>query len=415
MRKRYVYGQNRKGVYLNSADIELLYYLLQSQLLTSQQLLTLYKTMQPSATINTIKSKMARWKKYGVVVGNTYKLGQWGISYNYYRIGARGISILIDNGYLDESWRDKDVSRFSKRRNIEHYLGTQNIVCAAMAEAKVHDISLETFEPYNSFFAPNDTKGILPDWVLKQNETYYCIELDVGTEPLSEIHSKIDRYFKLAKDKPDKTFVILFSILDDSLLTKNNYGSDRSKRIAGLKKILLNHPSCFLDNISIYIKRLESATLFLKELLITKRLSKEEKVNEIKNLLKLTTDINTQYDFKYTEVKNSYDPLIDGDLIINLKHDKRSNVVALLYLEEGNLLDYTKCVLLDAASKSETNGLSKIIGIYKNARELKEDHFGMQLTNTYFMEANNILQFEKLKFFRLVSPFKKEGNLFETI
>ncbi|WP_190323030.1 replication-relaxation family protein [Bacillus swezeyi] len=415
-RTRIIFGSNRKGVYLSKSDFHLLKVLTECQLLTSKQMLTYYLSMEPTATINTIKSKMNRWARYKIVVPFNYRLGQVGSNYNYYRIGSRGVDILVEHRVLGQEWRDKDISKYSKRRNIPHFLATQNIVTTVLAHP--NSKYFEGFSPFDTPYLENDKKVILPDWTFVYGYTYLNIELDVGTEVISELRYKFDRYAAIAQQKPDKRFIVLFAVIDHSFPTKENYGEDRSKRIGNIKTALHTNQSLSTPNLHIAVAPLQRATALATQLLEGYRpLSSDQRTKELADLLKIVGDFHDHVSFQLERIENVYPARFNKALqadaaytLHSLNNSKVKNVLFLL-MEEGNIHDLERLIYLHGYLEKDEflQNIDYIVCCYQDEIELHKDVIGMKLDRVFFTDRNKMLSFnEPLTLYKQVQPYKVE-------
>ncbi|MGQ4667049.1 replication-relaxation family protein, partial [Metabacillus halosaccharovorans] len=206
-----------QGARLSDNDLNTLLFLANQRLLKTQQLYMYRKALEPNTKEKSFSEKIRRWRKdYQLIKDYEYTLGIDGFRYKYYRITRKGIDTLIQHGLLPSSWDDVQISKFSSITNIDHFLGTQEVVIRAIVENI--SIEIESLVPtqyvYTDIENP-DLTLVKPDWILKLGNLHLNIEFDTGNENLSVIKDKVQRYIKYSKQNPNERHVVFLTIIDD--------------------------------------------------------------------------------------------------------------------------------------------------------------------------------------------------------
>ncbi|MFS1519630.1 hypothetical protein V1503_24700 [Bacillus sp. SCS-151] len=87
---------------------------------------------------------------------------------------------------------------------------------------------------------------------LRKNNMYVYIELDTGSEKLSDIKVKVKRYKEWARIRANEHHIVIFAALDNSFLTRYPYG-DKIKKVGNMKQTLLGMVGNEVDNLDLYV------------------------------------------------------------------------------------------------------------------------------------------------------------------
>jgi hypothetical protein len=421
---KYVLGPNRRGVELSLDDLKLLRHLAIHRLVSIKQLYA-YVCSKKEIPYSTFRHKLYRWRKYDLVVSHPYTLGQKGFYFNYYRIGKQGVSILINEGLLPQSWMDVEIKKFSNVKNIDHYLATQEVVTQTLIELEGVNEEVESIFPHDSPYLDRDngSKLVIPDWILKNGERYLNLEIDTGSESPMELRGKVERYITLAKQNPSDHHIVLFAVIDDSFTSRYSYGEDRTRRIGSIKKNLLNIKDLHMPNIDVYVVPLARAHKLAFEILYKTKpqLSFDKELETIAGIEILSN--HPKFPFYIKKIEDSVYPQNintflqgDGHYRINTQSGSYSENVLFVVMEEGNVKDLDRLSFLASVVEEKKLNISfnRIIVLYKNDEELINDVFGLSLSNIWCGSRESWKNMNgDLNFYVLSSPFKLEVSPFE--
>lgn len=80
-------------------------------------------------------------------------------------------------------------------------------------------------------------KELWPDWIFKNKNHTYCIEIDANTERNPKLLRKIKRYMELSEKDPTQHYTLFFIMLDDSLNMRKMFDSEEIiERLTVLKE-----------------------------------------------------------------------------------------------------------------------------------------------------------------------------------
>ncbi|UAL49750.1 replication-relaxation family protein (plasmid) [Sutcliffiella horikoshii] len=420
----FVTGENRKGVVLQEYELELLTILYHHKLLTTKQMYA-FIIQKTDITYIGFANRVKKLAKLDILVDHEYSLGQKGFRFKYYRIGAKGLEIIIDNQRLTGKII-RDIYRFSSVRNIDHFLSTQDLVVRTLIDARGEQIEVQSLSPHEEVMDVTEQSfAIIPDWLLKTETQTIYIELDTGKETNKVIKEKVERYVELSRDQPDTTHVVFFAILDDSFSTRHSYGK-RFKRVGNIKQALLSVKGINRSNLEIYVLPLFRAKEKLLEVVKGESPHKEKK-RQLDTELAIHTLDKLNYVFPYMferqDIARYYpDNLeryyhVDAIYEVSTKGNTKLETVGVLLLEEGHIknldrLDYNHYLVGAGRFKEK---IDRLLVVYANSLEMEEDVIGKQyhLCIIGSMEKWGYELEEQPTFYRLSSPYKKEITHYE--
>lgn len=410
-------GENRKGVILQQYEIEMLTLIYNHRLLTTKQLHTWVK-QSAAITYKSFYNRMKKLANMDLVVEHEYSLGQKGFYFKYYRIGSKGLEIIIDNQKLPDKII-RDISRFSHVKNIDHFLSTQELIIHALVHAEEHIQALSPFDNVETL--EKDFPSVIPDWIVKSSKQTIYLELDTGSEANAVIKEKAKKYLDLCESNPTSSFVVFFSVLDSSFPSRYSYGH-RTKRIANLKhtlKDLLGHK---VPNLEVYVVPFARSKPLLLDIIAAKAPNSKGQKKIETELAILTLDkLNSSFPYQFSKMDmERYYPSnveeyyrVDG--VYQVSHGGSNTAfetLAVLLMEEGNVhslnrLDFTHHFIRSGRFKKKVD---RLLLVYKRSEELERDLIGKAYNSVLLgsMEKwGNDLDNEPL-FYKQISPYKKE-------
>jgi hypothetical protein len=415
-RKKYIFGSNRKGVALTEDDIYILEILYKHRLLSLRQI-QLYAAHK-NFKHNTIQKALKRWERYSLVKGKEFKLKQHGVRIVYYRIGKNGIDILANEGRISGDEIESNQFSLFNDRKLEHYFGTQEIVTKASIELQKANLHFESINPYSTSFV----NVVVPDWMMKTSNASLYIELDTGTESQNtKVKEKIDKYKVLASAFPNENHFVLFAIMDESIPTKNNYSSNREKRIAGLKRNFLTNRELEQSNLHAVVVSLNRASSIAFKILSGEYpYSAAVRSDEINSVNYVWTELTEKFNYEIEPISNEglYMAYVDrtmyadGHFQFFDKQSKTKKIAMYVFMEEGNVNDLERLRMLNSiqARKEFKNEIHFIFGIYPSMEELESDVIGEVLPYVLLGEKKRWV-YERDNwplYYRMVTPFTKE-------
>lgn len=368
-------GVNGKGVLLTKGELDLLFLLYQQRYLTLSQmfkLISLDSDIKENSFRNRVNSKFV---PAAILIAKEYSLGRVGFMFKYYRIGARGLTVLHEKGYISAEQMVSYRENFNPIRNVEHYLATQEIVTECIKECIKNDRSYLTYSRGMTIFHKGMTSMVKPDWTVETEGTIIYFELDTGTETIKELKEKVEKYSVLFKSNSSKNKVLLIVELDESFLTRHALGT-RQKRIANMKNGLFELFHEKEQKELVYVMGLERAMDFIRKIVINEIVTKEDKNAELQNTALILEMFHQN--FAYSLSKISCDLPIKGAYeMYELTHKKsglKENCI-FYYGEEGNLETSNDLFHLNNMIHNNQlpHGCMKVCCFYKNEKSLLDD------------------------------------------
>ncbi|MCM3441367.1 replication-relaxation family protein (plasmid) [Metabacillus halosaccharovorans] len=350
-----------QGARLSDNDLNTLLFLANQRLLKTQQLYMYRKALEPNTKEKSFSEKIRRWRKdYQLIKDYEYTLGIDGFRYKYYRITRKGIDTLIQHGLLPSSWDDVQISKFSSITNIDHFLGTQEVVIRAIVENI--SIEIESLVPtqyvYTDIENP-DLTLVKPDWILKLGNLHLNIEFDTGNENLSVIKDKVQRYIKYSKQNPNERHVVFLTIIDDSFRTRKNYGSVRNKRVGNMKNTLFYLNDLHIQNLTVFILPLQRVHNVLNNVILgLQPYSERMKRLEPNTVFTLLGEHNNYFGYSVKKL-----PLHSVYEKSSIKHEYYADFAACISNKSGTVKENVLAVLAEegnAQTLEKINNLSRL-------------------------------------------------------
>lgn len=290
----------RQRLELYQGELKLLAFLEQQRMLTLQQSYQYAKKFcKMNMTDYSFKNRIRKLQDYRLIRGYHYSEGFDGERFKYICIGSKGIDLLVKHNLLESSYDKSKIYKFDKKKNIMHFLMTQQVVTNLLTELDGDIIyypnskelkylffygeRVSSYSPavlpytewirieknlhrqnsgaYHAKIAKHMTANkqttningttmtiVKPDWVLKikgEKETrnaFINIELDMGTEPIHTIKEKVFKYAILAENNPDELHIMNIVIADNSFSNRSRL-SDGIRRAKNIAKQLVSDPA----------------------------------------------------------------------------------------------------------------------------------------------------------------------------
>lgn len=418
-------SDRRKGVILKDEEINLLHLIYKHRIVTSEQI-TYWLGIKNESQLNSLRRRLTKFTSYKLLARQKYPLLD-GVCYYYYRIGPQGIQVLIDNDYI-KSEIDNDykyILKTAQSINIDHQLATQQVVIQVMKDMESYDII--SSHPFDSLFLKEekDKKPFLvPDWLLKYRDRNVYVELDTGTESMTNIENKIERYKEWATTKQDELHYVFFVSLDDSFKSSKHYG-DKRRRIGNIKskasELLLDGS---IQNLDVFSVPLIRASANIERVLTKVSLyTKQEKQDRLKTGIDVLMDMNDSftYTFNLLDTDQYFFPedmdLGVADAVFEVKEgDEQIEKVGMVLLEEGSVSSLMRLnsVYRNIEEQKTKHVLDRLIGIYETAKETEYDVLGMRFKNLLLAdhETWDIDYESPPKFYKQISSISLEETYY---
>ncbi|KOO48147.1 replication-relaxation family protein [Priestia koreensis] len=422
-RKYFSTGDNRKGVQITDGEIQTLLLLYNQRILTHPQMYEYLKQIEPATKSETYRRRVSqKFTKYGIVIAEPYSLGQKGFYFNYYRIGPKGLDILIQEGLISKQVSRNLPSRIANIKNLDHYLSIQQVVISTLSKGLSQGENFTSVAPYDFIGTDQmfENERIVSDWVISHDDQHVLVELDMGTEALNRLEDKVKRYRATSLDNPDRHYSVLFVEIDSSMNLR--YGSpNRERRIGNIKKRLLYSKGLELENLDVYVITLERAAALATDLLVGKRPYTSQFIEQDTQLLMKNLSMNSKFGFtlhpildEFVYIQSENYPT-KADMVCELINDAGYKVetVMLVFLEEGNLKSLARVDTLNEYVKKGLTQITiqRIIAFYENREELENDIIGIDYKNVYFGDGSSYgYTGEEPAFYKLVTPYRMEGR-----
>lgn len=341
----------------------------------------------------------------------------------HYKIGRRGLEVLAQTGFI----RKEDIERYYFqiiRLKIPkiHKLATSVIA----HQVRVMGMN-EGFTEYEHYRGIDDVQeinykldqgSIVPDWIFYRGSRWVYLELDTGTENVKKIESKMERYVDLAKKYPTRMISVVFSVADSSLGYSTFYFDSRSKRVATIKG---SAPPVheWPDNLHFYsVCSEDTAPLVLRLLKGIQPVTRSSRQLFIDDWLEHMNQWGRRLTVVENCPSNPKSPRLAWDYIINFESMDATFKVGIIYGEQGSVETYQlmKSFEYRRIHEGEAFGLDYLIVVYPDEEQVHTDVIGETLEYVAFNSLSILKKKDKDKhahFMKMVSPFKKEGGLFE--
>ncbi|MGN7299760.1 replication-relaxation family protein [Ferdinandcohnia sp. SAFN-114] len=374
-----------------------------------------------------LRDKLVRWASLDVLAVNPVYLGRNGVKVYYFRIGSKGIEILIKNGYAPKDWYDLRISDFFREKQQLHTIATQEMVTNTLILLDYNEQI--TSKPASSISLWNNegNKIIIPDWIFSKDNHYLNIEIDTGSQEHDVLKDKITNYIQLAEKYPEQNHSVLFVVVDESLPVLEVKHKNRDKRVGNIKQTVIEQTEQLnIENLNLYVVSLYRAHGVAARVLLgetpldTQQIGIEvttiQKVLEYNNKFKDEYDVNTingDSIYMYHTPSHLY-----ADLILSVSNKAKTiqEKVFVVLLEEGYMTGLKKLHYLHSVMKSELREkVDKIIGVYKRKEEMEHDRLGELYPNLLVGVIGDLVeQMEsEPKFYTMANKVRLEAVTFE--
>ncbi|MEI2356293.1 replication-relaxation family protein [Mesobacillus zeae] len=387
MSKRiYRFGKGYSGVWLTEMDIELLYLLWEHRILSLKELKYYSEELYGVKKV-TLARKFQRWREEKIVTSKKY-----GDLTVHYRLAKNGYSILEAEGKIVQG--DSHYKELSAPANqLPHFFGIRDVVIRTLVEVRKLKQSVLSLAPATMPYFENGSESvkpiIIPDWIIANSKGFLNLEIDTGTENQTEIEEKIENYVKYTQQRSNEIHDVLIVVMDnkDKYFKYNkDFGKNRSRRVANVKKAVLAANAQNHSNLRFYVSPLCRAHYMACNILTGQSaLSAAERSSEV-DAIESLLQMNNQFDFEITRLSGTdfYLPEVnsslyaDGHLLLTKKGSDEKKVVLVKIMEEGS----TECLdqlnylnRLQAESRYKRN-VDKIIAFYRTTAEFENDSLG---------------------------------------
>lgn len=428
-KKYYISEKEKKKIYLEDVELEAFALLAKQRLLSTDQM---YKFISSRTRLkeSSYKSKFFKsfyWKD--LVFPLRVLTGQIGKK-NFYRIGSKGVELLIREGYLDKHFINLQIDKFSNLKNIDHFIATQDIIVNAFDSSFREDIKLECINDVKDLELKQSFNGdianLKPDTSLKINNHYIHVEMDMGTEQLSIINEKAKKYIELCKNNPKEQHSIVFSVIDNSFEEGlATYTEKPERRIRNMKEAMLSLDGLHHFNLSIYVTPFARTHDLVFKMLKGEKPYKEDIVmNNIETVAEIFSYANESFGYIFEpidleDVFPNDTPLYyipDKCYKVNNKAGTAEHYVMFLFLEEGSVQHLDRLRYLHHIMGKTKVPIRKIIVLYHDSDELSNDIVG-QFKFVLFGDGLSLSETteENPTFLRSTSPFRMGETSYEGV
>lgn len=269
----------RQRLEVTKSDLQLLLFLEQQRMLTLQQFYqAAIHLFEMESSEYSFKNRVRKFEEYHLIRGEHYSEGFEGERFKYLCIGSKAIDLLIENELLDNSYNKSKIYKFNQKKNLMHFLATQQAVINILISLNTKCIrnpntdeikypilyKLTSFSHSPATFSYTEwirkdknlhrqntgayhanvakymsgnmsstkihgsTMTIVkPDWIIELKgskeirDAIINIELDMGTEPIETLAQKVFKYALLAEKNQDKLHIMNIVIADNSFSNRS--------------------------------------------------------------------------------------------------------------------------------------------------------------------------------------------------
>lgn len=387
------------GVYLYEDDISFLKHLLLHQVMRTKNIIEFYLTLSDRNEV-ALSNRLSKLYRAGVL-----RREKFSISLYYYRVGNRGLKVLLELGHIQEA----DVKYYDKLTEKKS-LSTHDDALSTLAnkiyiqtQKKGYFDNLKHTPGYQSVLFGNnqnlafeERNLIVPDWVFSNGDIHVCLEADTGSQRRGKISPKITRYVKRAEQLQAKNqkLIIIFSVIDDSVAEL--FPDNRERRISSLKE---NFPTfgSLPENLLFYVET-ASKTPNLVELLLlannfkTLTEGKAERSFFSNDWLNVAEE-GLSKDFEVTVIEKDRvflprrDKQVDFDLLLSLKERRvggAEKYYAVIYGKSASLTTFqlirTTGNRIEEINKTQQYPMIHILVVYDEEVYSVNDVYGLHLS-----------------------------------
>jgi len=435
-----------RGIHIFPEDVLLLKQLLIHQSIRSTSIHEFFGSVEGvERNKDGVTNRLNKLSKAGIVKMKTERIRGGNYFVYHYRMGIRGISVLVANGDITEN----DCKRaYETIRKIGipsfHAIATSivanRIFVECMDRGLMEKVSHSKGTAHELFGSPlskgqHDSKGVIPDWVFYDDETVVCIEVDTGTQNGGIMTGKYKRYINYGKvlNEIGKKLIVIFSVVDQTV--DNKVSDNRDKRVTSIK----NYAPPFSEwsdseELGIHFYSLSAN----RTPSLVGRIFTAAEPSEVSERNQYAVDWS-EMATKVLRGKNSITP-IDNDAIFNPRRNrrvdcglliaiedvetygKRKRLLAVLYGEEGSIethqLISANVKRISAVNDTREHAELSLLVCYIESTNAEEDVFGSmppcRISHTDFVSwiTASTTSAVAPDVLCIASPFKKEWRRF---
>lgn len=450
-----------RGVFLFDEDILLLKQLLIHQSMRATTIHEFYQalaqySMNESRNVNGITNRLGKLTAAGVLVQSRVKLRGSYFLYHY-RLGTRGVDVLVELKILDASDKERVVDS-SRKFAIpsEHTEAMSHIANQIYISLYTNDTISEFTQTRGS--AHKDfghsrsqidkiEENVVPDWVFTCGDTIVCVEVDTGSQRQHMIKHKYKSYIKHARRfiEAGKKVVVVFSVVDGTIF--NRFSKNRDKRVSSIKQLAppFNEWVSYLDektqimdseekplDLQFYaVSAKQTANLIERILIGSQPFSSVDRFQYAEDWMRKARYVmGKDYVLESIEKEQVYlprrDPIMDCDLVVSVKPKgrERERLFLVIYGEEGSVITYqlirTNGARLSKLNEVERPNYGRLLVCYDEMINMKEDVYGQQLpcemwqtdSDSWVKAMSEGQKAAAPEIMHVISPFKKEWRRF---
>jgi len=271
-----------------------------------------------------------------------------------------------------------------------------------------------------------DIANLIPDSVLKVEDHFVHIEMDMNSEKLSVIKDKVKRYIELCNNNPEEQHSIVFSVVDGSFEEGLKiYTEAPVKRIRNIKEALLSMNGLHQPNLRVYVMPFARSHDLVSQLLKGEKPFQERvPIINIETVADILSYANESFGYIFEPIDSKellpkdtppyYMP--DRCYTVNNKAGTVEHNVMFTFLEEGCVQCFDKLNFLHHIMGQTKGPVRKIIALYSNPNELANDIPG-SYKYVLFGDGETLSETteENPTFLRSISPLRRGETSYEGV
>ncbi|WP_084242424.1 replication-relaxation family protein [Planomicrobium okeanokoites] len=347
-----------KGIHVTERELELLKYIYEFNVFPAINFHRLYNAGSTKPrTSQAISIRLSKLVKSGVLIqlkSEVFQNAEPRLPTYAYRLGVRGFDLLIKEKFLSVEEGERAKSYGNKLNMPTTHNKMVSTVFALLVERLIqqgeslNSLQVGSFrgERHTGINKANGLTGyspIIPDWVFETKDNIICLELDTGSQKMSTINMKFDRYKRITAHL-NKPLIVIFSV---GLSIKEELLTPKEKRASSLKDFFTEHtewPSGF----ELYVLPTYRTPDLLNKLIRGKvkssKLYSKGAANNWLNYAREASNDRLTYSMNKQEETNSlfFEDSYDLDLVAELIRGEKREQAGLLVMEEGSVRSYQK-------------------------------------------------------------------------
>lgn len=418
-------GKGSRRIEIKDVELALFKEMLIHRVMRSRDVHAFYKTLSATPPhTRSITKRLTRLVDSGVLLRMDEPINDTkpNIRLYYYKLAKRGVAALVETGSIkaDEAetiYRQILSLRIPKPHNLAVSSLVNNLQIKLMEKnIKSHHERGSTWVQQNQYELP-----FVPDWVFSNRRFNVFLEVDSGTESLSMIETKVQRYIDYAAASKENIMVV-FSIMDTTV----DYGlsADRSKRIVSLKESVPPYQH-WPKNLSIYVISADrTPELIIRTFEDIEPLSDTERGYVLENWLEEWKTHCPNISMKPFALSRVYGDTglkdLEVDLALKVEDRTELRTIGFLYGEEGSVKSYQQIRFNHKRiGRQQERGIpfDELIVIYLDYENLIHDVVGRTFLKAWFTFGDTWHHEEERGRYPLmlkpISIFRKEWVSFE--